>query len=265
MSLFKKVVASIGIGAAKVDTKLKSSVFMQGDFLEGVVEIKGGDMEQNIDSINLRLMTLYGHEDNDRLTHVPIYQHKLNDPLTIGKREVKEIHFRFKLPLHTPMTMQDSRTGKNVPPVWIETGLDIKNAVDPKDLDHISVEPSEVYKNILDAIKIVGFRFYQMENQATPRGIKNHLPYVQQFEFKPSYGKYQHKLDELEVYVIQGEQETDIYFEIDKKSKGAFGSILEKLDLDEHRGHMTLLNTDIITNRSLVSDRFEEIIDSVLN
>jgi sporulation-control protein len=264
MSIFKKVIASVGIGSAKVDTKVKNHYITQGEVLEGVVEITGGATEQKIESINLHLMTLYGHEGSDRLTNTVVYSHKVNEPFMISKGERKEIEFSFRVPLDTPMTMKHPRTGQNVPPVWIDTDVDIKNAVDLKDKDYISVEPTETHENIIDAIKIIGFKFRQMENQEAPAYIKTSKPYIQQFEFLPSFGKYIKKLDELEVYILEGKEETTVYFEVDKKSKGTFASIQEKFNLDEHRGYVTFNNKEIINNRRHVSDRFEQIIDSVL-
>jgi sporulation-control protein len=264
MSIFNKIIANIGIGSAKVDTKVRKNYYTQGEVIDGVIEIVGGTTEQKIESINLNLMTLYGHEGNDQLTSTVIHSHKVNEPFIISKGERKEIPFSFRIPLDTPITMQDPETFKNVPPVWIDTDVDIKNAIDVNDKDYISIEPTQVYESILDAIKVVGFKFRQMENQEIPYRMKGNRPFIQQFEFIPSFGRYINKLDELEVYILQGEHETTIYFEIDKRSKGAFSSVMEKLNLDEHRGSVTFTNEIILKNRKSVSDKFEQIIDSVL-
>ncbi|MGR3764490.1 sporulation protein [Rossellomorea sp. NS-SX7] len=264
MSMFSKVIASIGIGSATVDTKLKSAYIQQGETLEGIVEVKGGTTDQRIDSINLKLMTMYGHEGSDRLSQGTVEVHKLNEPFTISKGDHKIIPFSFQVPLDTPITMVDPKTQKNVPPVWIDTGIDIKNAVDPRDRDFVSVDPTTVHENIIDAIKVIGFKFRQMESQNTPPWIKSNRPFVQQYEFIPSYGKYSRKLDELEVYILQGDRETTIYFEIDKRSKGSMAALKERLNLDEHRGSVTFDNQQILINRSRISDTFEQIIDDVL-
>ncbi|MFP7479070.1 sporulation protein [Terribacillus saccharophilus] len=264
MSIFNKLIASVGIGSAKVDTKIRNNYFVQGEILDGVVEIKGGVTDQEIDSIKLKLMTVYGHEDSDRLSRAVVYTHKVNEPFIISKGERKEIPFAFRIPLDAPITMQDPETFKNVPPVWIDTDVDVKNAVDLSDIDHISIEPTEVHETIIDAIKVIGFRFRQMENQKPPYGIKIARPYIQQYEFIPTHGRYLKKLDELEVYILQDEYETTIHFEIDKRSRGMFSSLVENLNLDEHRGSVTFKNEEILSNRSLVSDKFDEIIESVL-
>ncbi|KAA0546221.1 sporulation protein SpoOM [Bacillus sp. BGMRC 2118] len=264
MSLFNRIISSVGIGSAKVDTKVRQNYVTQGEVLEGVVQFTGGASDQEIEQIKLHLMTLYGHEGSDRLTSAVVYSHKVNDPFMIRKGESIQIPFSFTIPLDTPITMRDPETGKNIPPVWIETDVDVKNAVDLKDRDYISIDPTEVHENILDAIKIIGFKFRQMENQKVPFGINIQRPYIQQFEFTPSFGKYLNKLDELEVYIVQDKIETTIHFEVDKKTKGAFSAIVEKLNLDEHRGSVAFKNEEIVNNRSVISDAFERIIESVL-
>ncbi|MEL3973206.1 sporulation protein [Rossellomorea oryzaecorticis] len=264
MSMFNKVIASFGIGSATVDTKLKSAYIQQGEILEGIIEVKGGSTEQRIETINLKLMTMVGHEGSDRLSPATVEDQQLNQPFTISKGERKTIPFSFQVPLDTPITMIDPETQKNVPPVWIDTAIDIRNAFDPKDKDFVSVDPTTVHENIIDAIKVIGFKFQQMESQDTPSWIKTNRPFVQQFEFIPSYGKYSRKLDELEVYILQGDRETTVYFEIDKRSKGSMSVLKEKFNLDEHRGSVTLDNQQILINRSRISDTFEQIIDDVL-
>ncbi|XXM72543.1 sporulation protein [Lysinibacillus sphaericus] len=264
MSVFDKVVASMGIGSAAVDTKLKSPFIQQGEVLNGIVEVKGGNTEQRIEAINLKLMTMYGHEGSDRLSPAIVESFQLNEPFTISRGERKTIPFSIQIPHDTPVTMTDPHTQNNVPPVWIETGMDIRNAIDPKDKDYVTVEPSTIHENIIDAIKVIGFKFRQMESQNTPAWMETKRPFVQQFEFIPTYGKYSRKLDELEVYILQGDRETTVYFEIDKRSKGSMSAFKEKFNLDEHRGSVNLDNQQILVNRSRVSDTFEQIIDNVL-
>ncbi|MFD1851193.1 sporulation protein [Oceanobacillus bengalensis] len=264
MSLFKKTIASFGVGSAKVNTKVTNDVVKQGENLYGTVIILGGDTDQSIESIKLQLMTLYGHERSDRLTRAEVHTHRVNEPFTIKQGEKKEIPFSFEIPLDTPMTMEDPKTRLNVPPVWIETGLEIKKAFDPRDKDHISVRPTDSYQNIIDSIKMLGFRFRQMENEKTPRAIASRLPYVQQFEFVPTIGKYARKLEELEVYIVPGEKETKLYFEVDKYTGEPSGSIFDKLNLNEYRGMITLNNETIIKDIDYVCDQIEEIVDSVV-
>lgn len=68
MALFNKALARIGIGAARVDAKLVNDEFRAGETIEGIVEVYGGNVEQKIDSIYLRLFTTYVKERDDKNT-----------------------------------------------------------------------------------------------------------------------------------------------------------------------------------------------------
>ena len=59
MSIFNKVLASVGIGAATVDTKLHKSVYNVNEKVTGIVEVVGGNIPQHIDAIYLTLYTNY--------------------------------------------------------------------------------------------------------------------------------------------------------------------------------------------------------------
>ena len=66
IKMLNKMLASLGIGNAKVDTKLQTSKFTAGDVVSGVTEIKGGNVDQQIDTIYLTLYTTYLKEANDK-------------------------------------------------------------------------------------------------------------------------------------------------------------------------------------------------------
>nr|WP_233548023.1 sporulation protein [Rummeliibacillus sp. POC4] len=49
MSLLHKALASLGIGAATVDTKLEKADYTGGEVIHGEVQIRGGNVDQQID------------------------------------------------------------------------------------------------------------------------------------------------------------------------------------------------------------------------
>ena len=57
MSFFKKALASIGIGGAKVDTVLENPELQPGDTLKGVIKMMGGKVDQPVDRVYLELLT----------------------------------------------------------------------------------------------------------------------------------------------------------------------------------------------------------------
>ena len=85
MSLFNKVLASVGIGSAKVDTKLHKSSYTLNENVTGIVEITGGSTEQQIDAIYLLLYTNFIREIDDKKINdqAMLSQVQLNEPFII--------------------------------------------------------------------------------------------------------------------------------------------------------------------------------------
>ncbi len=241
MSIFQKVFASIGIGAATVDTKIEKNQYQAGDVIRGIVEIKGGSTEQKIDSIYLTLNTTYIRESDDKkyTDYAAIQKIQITEPFTITENETKEFPFEFTLPYGTPLTYGNTR-------VWVATGLDIKNAVDPKDKDYIEIMPNALTGAILDGVQQLGFRLRKVECEQAPRRYRGHYPFIQEFEFVPIGGEYSSKLDELEVmFVNQSEHEVELLLEVDRRARGLGGFLSEALEMDESIVRLTVTKQDI--------------------
>jgi len=241
MSFFNKMLASIGIGAAKVDTKLYSERIRLGDELKGVVEIVGGNVEQKIDEIYLTLYATYVVEVDDQKStrHGVISRWKITEPFTIGANERKEIPFSIELPLDTPISSGRTR-------VWLHTGLDIKNAIDPADEDYIKVEPTKVMNALLNAVKSIGFRLRETECKQASSYFRTRLPFIQEFEFVPVHGQFRGKLDEIEVIFFPlSQEEVEVLLQIDRRARGLGGFLAEALDLDESYVRFRISESDI--------------------
>ncbi|UUM29521.1 sporulation protein [Vibrio japonicus] len=155
--MFGKLKASLGIGAAKVDTVLESMSLFQGETLKGIVHIQGGDVAQQIDAINLKLCTEMKVENDNGVSYQNFVIGKLQavQPFTIQPNENKQVPFEIKLDDETPITALKAL--KNLCHVWIETSLDIEFAIDPKDRDFIEVKPLPVAAKVIAAIENAGF------------------------------------------------------------------------------------------------------------
>ena len=71
--MFKKILASIGVGAAKVDTVLQTEHLHPGQRFSAEIIITGGDVEQEISGLELSLMTkvkVESEEGNYFVNHV---------------------------------------------------------------------------------------------------------------------------------------------------------------------------------------------------
>jgi sporulation-control protein len=201
MEFFQKSLASFGIGGATVDTRLERNQFLPGDEVKGEVVVRGGNCEQRIDDIYLYLVADVSR--GEKKTSVVLNKYRLSHTFVIGSGEVKRIPFTVKLPMGTPMS-----TGSY--PVYLKTGLDIKMAVDPTDVDKIEVFPTPLVQKILKEIEDAGFILYRIHNEYD--GEQKPHPFFQMFQFKPT-GRYHGVVDLLQV--IFNVTETDITMDVE--------------------------------------------------
>jgi sporulation-control protein len=253
MSFFKKVLASVGIGSAKVDTKLEVSQVAIGETLRGVVHIQGGQLEQQIDNIYLYIKTQYIKEENDtKVTReVEIARFLVTESFLLQAGESKEIPFAVTVPDRTPVSYRGT-------PVWLETGLDIKMAVDPTDRDYMEVLPNDNMQIVLDALTQLGFRLREVTNDYAPR-LGAGLPFVQEFEFVPT-SQFRGSLDELEVLFFPRGDELELYLQIDRKARGLMGMFAEAMEMDESFIRFTVTGQELRRGAMDVAGRLKELI-----
>ncbi|CEG27532.1 sporulation protein [Bacillus sp. B-jedd] len=253
MSFFNKFLASVGIGSTKVDTKLEKDTFAPGDTVSGVVEVSGGSVDQEVDAIYLSLNTVYLKESDDRKYSVntAIERIKITEPFRILAGEKKQIPFSWKLPWDTPISIGRSK-------VWISTGLDIKNAVDPTDTDYIRIVPTEGMASILKAVEELGFRLREADCEQASYRIRRRLPFVQEFEYVPVSGLFRSKLDELEVVMFPSASgETEVLMQVDRRARGISGLLSEALSTDESNVKVLVTTSD----QKIVKQQLKEVIE----
>ncbi|WP_122034946.1 sporulation protein [Aliivibrio sp. EL58] len=187
--MFKKLKASLGIGAAKVDTILENPELFQGDTLIGTVHIQGGDVEQQIDAIHLKLNTEVKVENDNGTSYqtLTLFHTQAVNPFVIQAGEKQEMRFTIKLPDETPITALNVRN--NHCDVWVETVLDIDFAIDPTDRDLLIVKPMTVAATIIHQIEQAGFSMVKADvEQGYLNGghFKSHSGGYQEIEFRSS-------------------------------------------------------------------------------
>lgn len=231
--MFKKLLATVGIGAATVDARLYEDSLIPGAMLNGEVHIIGGDVSQEIDDIYLYVATQYQREVEDtRVTEeCVLMKYRLSERFNLHSKEEKVIPFLFQLPYETPLTLRHQS-------VYLRTGLDISLAIDPKDTDYLEVRPHPLMQMVLDALENLGFQLYKVDCEYSPR-LGGRYPFVQEFEFRP-IGKYRGRLDEVEVIFSLSADELDVLLEIDKRARGFGGFLQEAFDIDERYARFQL-------------------------
>ena len=253
MSMFKKLLASVGIGAAKVDTRLYNDSLVPGETLNGEVYVTGGDVSQEIRDIYLYIATEYKREleDSTVTEECVLVKYRLSEYFNLQPKETKVIPFSVQLPYETPLTMGHQ-------PVYLRTGLDISSAIDPKDKDYIQVHPHPLMQQVLNAIENLGFQLYKVDCEYSPH-FRGRYPFVQEFEFRPM-GKYRGHLDELEVVFSFNSDELEVLLELDKRARGFGGFLSEAFDMDERYVHFQV--TPAYLNRPLGD--LEAMIDGII-
>lgn len=251
--MIQKMLASIGIGNAKVNTKLDRNRLTAGDVVSGFVEVVGGNVEQQIDTIYLTLYTTYIKEVNDTkyTDKAAIARFTVSDPFIIRAGEKRSIPFSFNLPYTTPMT-----AGKTQ--IWVQTELDIKMAVDPTDQDYIEVLPSTLASQVLQAINNLGFRRYNADCEKAPRRIATPHPFIQEFEYRATNPYYRSRLDELEVtFINQSENHIEVLLQIDRRVRGLGSLLSESLDMDETFVRITFTRNDIHNAQEILKQQID--------
>ncbi|KKK37263.1 sporulation protein SpoOM [Mesobacillus campisalis] len=241
MSIFNKALASIGIGSARVDTRLEETKVSPGGKINGVVHIYGGSLEQDIDEIYLSIHTTYVKEANDKKysASAVVDSFRINSPITIKPSQTKEIPFSFMLPADVPITIGRTK-------IWVTTGLDIKNAVDPTDKDYLQVVPNPLMEAVLNEVENLGFRLREADCEQAPYKLRRRLPFVQEFEFVPVMGAYRGKLDELElIFAPLSAAEMQILLQVDRRARGLGGLLAEAMQMDESNVSLTVSTKDI--------------------
>jgi sporulation-control protein len=240
LSMFKRMLASAGIGAAKVNLMLHQDTVSAGDTISGVVRIEGGRVDQEVDDVYAFVKTQYVKEHNNSKTNVEATLAKflLAEKFTAEAEKVYEFPVSFQIPAFTPVT-----TGRT--PVWIHTGLDIKEALDPTDEDRLQIKPHPHSAIVLDAVNQLGFRLREVSCEHAPHyGRVNGLPFVQEFEFVPT-SMFRGQLDELEIIFYPDDNGVGLLMEVDRKARGLAGLFAEALDADERFVRLRFERSDL--------------------
>ncbi len=251
--MLQKILASVGIGNAKVDTKLNRSHYTAGDVLNGVVEVTGGNTAQEVDTIYLTVYTTYIREVNDskQTANAAIARFQVSQPFTIGSGEMKSIPFSFTLPHTTPISAGKTK-------VWVQTELDIKMAIDPTDKDYIEVSPAPLANEVLAAMKRLGFRLRKVDCEKAPARIATPHVFIQEFEFTATNPSYRRHLDEVEVtFINQSPHSVDVLLQIDRRARGLGGFLAEALEMDESYTRLTFTDRDTFQIESTLRQTIE--------
>ncbi|SFR74937.1 sporulation-control protein [Halogeometricum rufum] len=240
----KKILASVGIGNASVDTVLPSTTVSPGETVTAEVRVSGGDAAQSVSAIDLEVETRYRTEEG--VEDATVGRMRLGEAFEIEPDEETTYDAEITIPWETPLTLGSTE-------VWVETELEIDMAVDPEDVDYLDVRPTPRMQAVFDAAEELGLSLRTAECSADPYGrYAGERRFVQEFEFRPSGGEFRGDLDELELVFVASAASLDVFVEVDRRG----GILSEALDADERHTQFSLTDDD--PDVASVRDRLRE-------
>lgn len=233
--VFKRLKAAFG-GGTTVQTHVHTPVAQPGGTVQGVVEIVGGDVEQDI-----RYLALAGEarvevetEESEHTADVRFAHQHITGAFVLHPGQCLEVPFTFALPLETPFNVIGGQELHGVR-LGMRTELEIARSLDKGDRDPIRVEPLPAQRRILDALVHIGCRFKSadLERGRIPGSA---LDFYQEIEFHPPSDV--RGISELEVTFLTGPNGMDVLLEGDRR--GGF------LDAGGDRVHRLSIGYDVL-------------------
>jgi len=221
-AMFKKILASVGIGAAKVDTILETEHLYPGQKFQAQIIVEGGDVEQQVSGLELALMTRVKVEsdDGEYFTNHVLDKWRISEQFVIAPGEKKVIPFEARLHSETPIT--ELNAGYNHSFVWVETGLDIDLAIDPNDKDTLHIYPNEAVKACMQAMDKLGFSLVKADVEKgylRASSFQSTSGCYQELEYRPNTRSL-FGIQEIELSFVPEAHKTHVLIELDRAFRG---------------------------------------------
>lgn len=213
----KRILASLGIGNASVETVLRDVNTSPGGTVHGDVFITGGSVDQQIDQLTVGLQARVEVEsgDNEYTQDLEFGRTSVGGELQLQAEAQLQAPFELAVPWEAPITSYRGQFLRGMQ-VGVNTQLHVAGGVDPGDLDPVAIHALESQTVILDALDRLGFAFSKADcERGKVRGVRQQLPFYQEIEYRAP-GSYP-GMNELELTFITDQQGCDVVLEMDKK------------------------------------------------
>lgn len=234
--LFETVLASIGMGAAKIDLRLDHGFVKTGEEVTGKIIVRGGKAEQKIERLSVFFMlqsvqAKSSSELKERIAAIDI-SHK---EFILKPDETLTFPFSFTCPANIPASSINTK-------YYFDTSLEIKNAVDSYDRDFIKVLPDERLQQFLTGFKQLGFK------QNWEGLVTNEQGWSQLIQYHPStyfYGVCSH----IAVYFRHNLEKDTIegILEVGEHHTHDYSALIDMFHLDEKVRRFELTAEDLST------------------
>ena len=214
--VFKKLKAALGGGGASVETILSNPNVYPGGTVEGVTHLQGGEIDQDIDYLELGFVAKVEVEtdDSEYDTRVKFASQRITGKFELHAGSQHQVPFQLAVPWETPISVINGQSMPGID-IGVRTELEIARALDKGDVDRINVYPLPAQERIVNAFANLGFRFKSSDlEKGKIRGST--LPFYQEIEFYPS-PEYQRAMNEIEVTFLTSPQAVEVILEIDRR------------------------------------------------
>lgn len=216
--VFKRMMQAMGVGGPSVETVLTNPNCRPGGFLEGHVQVMGGDHATDIEYVAIGLITRVEVEsgDSEFSADQEFHRQRLTGSFRLDPSARHDIPFRFDVPWETPITEVYGQRLHGMT-MGLTTELEVARAVDKSDLDAVFVHPLPAQERILDALLRLGFRFSRADvERGRVYGVQQQLPFYQEIEFYPP-SAYASGINQLELTFLPTPHTLQVVLEIDKR------------------------------------------------
>ncbi|MBB6446136.1 sporulation protein [Bacillus benzoevorans] len=195
--MFKKFLARFGKGAAAVDLRFANRPYLAGDLLEGEVHILGGEVEQKVNSLAVRLMLSIRAKQGSAVRDVETIP--LSGAFVIMPKEQKVIPFTYQIPSNLPVS-------RGAISYYFDTQLDIDGGVDRTDIDYFTLDVPNEVQMIFNALGNLGFREKHTSGKVDQYG--------QEFSFFPTQ-LFAGQVNEVELRLAHEGSGVRVWMEVD--------------------------------------------------
>ncbi|GAA4799745.1 sporulation protein [Streptomyces ziwulingensis] len=215
--VFKRLLGSLGVGGPTVDTVLDAGPARPGSPLTGLVRLKGGTADFDIEHLALELVARVEaeHEDGESEGMVGFGRSVVGGAFRLAEGEERDVPFSITLPWETPVT---ELYGQGLGIVLgVRTELSVAGARDKGDLDPLTVAPLPAQEAVLEALGQLGFGFRSADLEyGRIGGTGQQLPFYQEIELAPA-PHYAHQVNEIELTFLAHPGGMEVVLEADKR------------------------------------------------
>jgi len=216
--VFKRMLQALGVGGPSVETELASPNCRPGGYLEGRIEVRGGDRAIDVEYVAIALRTRVEMVTGDAAYEgdQEFQRQRLTGSFTLEPGAHHDLAFRLDVPWETPITELYGQRLHGMT-MGLTTELEVARAVDNSDLDAVAVHPLPAQERILDALLRLGFRFNRADvERGRVYGVHQALPFYQEIEFFPP-SAYAGRIDQLELTFLPMPERLQVVLEADRR------------------------------------------------